>query len=1130
MVSFAAVLRIVAQRSLGNRRLLATVVLGVVFSAALASAVAIYSDAIRDLGLSYALRNQPITQLDIQVSSSSHPARRADYEARQDRTLRLLRGYAGDVTRETVRHGYSATFFLTPPDQPVPQDQNRPRAFFQFFERLPDHTRVTEGKRPGPATRPPAGQRPEIEVLLGKETAERLGVQVGQSFDMHPFWKPEVRPVRITVAGLVEPNDPNEEYWLGRTDRFSVTSTSWPTYPFFTDAATMIEVLAGYLPDMDASYQTFAYVDIDRINARNARQVEANLRAMTSRLREDIARTSVDTKLPDTIGNYRQKLFFTRLPLFALMLQIIGIVLYYLVMVSTMLVERQAGEIALLRSRGASTLQIMTVYAIEGGVIAAIGLVAGPWLAAGVITLLGPTPPFRELSAGELLTVRVSWEAFNLALLGSMMALAALLWPAYRATRLSIVHYKQGMGRPAQQPAFLRYYLDLFLIAVAAFLFYELRQRGSLVTEKLFGDLSADPLLLLTPTLFMLMVALVFLRLFPLALRLVTWATSGMAGAAIPLGLRRMVRAPVHYSRLILLLILATAVGMFAAGFRATLDRSYEDRVAYAAGADLQVTGIRQQGLPPDRLASAVTASTGGQGTPLWRTFGSYTISQFNFTDVTVLGVRPSEFDKFSFWRNDFSGGSLNELLRPLREEAEPAPKGPALPQDARLIGVWISTPLPFNLATYGMRLVDDAGSTWDYRLLGPDQSRFRQGEWQFYYAEVSRPGLGRVPDNQGPAAGSVRLHSFFVRMGQINQEQERANIYFDDVQVTSAAAPPADWFTTGFTDGTVIEGFESLDIYEAMTSQAPRGVQSALNRTEGRVHGGRYAAQLAVPRPRGGQTVHGLRTRDDGGPLPVVVSETFLKQARKKVGDTIQVSVNRTDVQAKIAGTFKLFPTYIPNENDDHLMITDLDRMLAKANRASGGAEPGFANEVWVRGATRNPTVADLRARNVSADKVVSLEGLRAEQQRDPLVAASWEGILFISFAAVLLLTALGFIVYSYLSAQTRALEFAILRTMGFSGRQIAALVSFEQAFVILAGAVAGTVLGLPLGRLMIGYMGVTETGDKVIPPLVSQVSWRTVAIADGVLAAIFLVTIAALVLLYSRLAVHRALRMGEL
>lgn len=1135
MGSIGAVLRIVAQRSLGNRRLLATIVLGVVFASALAASVAIYSDAIRDLGLSHALRTQPITDLHIQVNSSSHPARRREFDLRRELTARLLRTYAGSITRETVRHGYSATFFLAAPDQPVPTDQNRPRAFFQYFERLGDHTRIVEGRQPAPAARPadPA-QRPELEVLLGKAAADRLGVTVGQTFDLYPFWKLEVPPVRVTVVGLIEPLDPNAEYWMGRTDRFAVTTTSWPTYPFFTTEATLVEVLAGYLPEMDSSYQTFAFVDISKINARNARQVEANLRAMTAALREDIARTQVETKLPDTISTFRQKLFFTRLPLFALMLQIIGIVLYYLVMVATMLVERQAGEIALLRSRGASTLQIMVVYAIEGGAIALIGVLVGPLLAAGVIALLGPTPPFRALSDGALLKVHISSEAFFLALFGALLSLGALLWPAYQATRHSIVHYKQSMGRPPQQPVFLRYYLDLFLIAIAAFLFYELRRRGSLVTERLFGDLSADPLLLVTPSLFMLMVALVFLRLFPVTLRAVTWLTRNMAGAAVPLGLRRMVRAPVHYSRLILLLILATAVGMFAAGFRATLDRSYEDRVAYQAGADLRVEGIRQPAAPaPDQIVATATRTLGGsQGTPLWRTQGSYTIAQFNTTDFTMLGVRPGEFERIAFWREDFADHSLSALLHRLREGSGDAPAGATLPAGARMLGVWIATSLPPTTTTYGVRLVDQAGTVWDYRLLGPEPARFRAGEWQFYVTDLTRPGFGRIPESSGPAPGStVRLQSLFVRMGLIGQDQERISVFFDDVQASMSTDLPEEWWNTGFTNGALVEGFETLDPYEVMSGQSSRSITGALSRTGGRVHGGEYAAQLTIPRLRGGPTLHGLRLRDDGQPLPVLASETFLTHTRKRVGDTIAVYVNRDYVQVKLVGRFRLFPTYQPQERSGHLLIADLERMLAKTNRTGGGSDLGAANEVWLRGPIAPPpTPQELRARGFAVDRITDLATLRTAQQRDPLVAASWEGILFISFAAVLLLTALGFVVYSYLSAQTRALEFAILRTMGFSGRQIVALVSFEQAFVILAGAVTGTLLGLPLGRLMIGYMGVTETGTKVLPPFVSQVSWNTVAIADGVLAAIFVVTIAVLALLYSRLAVHRALRMGEL
>ena len=159
----------------------------------------------------------------------------------------------------------------------------------------------------------------------------------------------------------------------------------------------------------------------------------------------------------------------------------------------------------------------------------------------------------------------------------------------------------------------------------------------------------------------------------------------------------------------------------------------------------------------------------------------------------------------------------------------------------------------------------------------------------------------------------------------------------------------------------------------------------------------------------------------------------------------------------------------------------------------------------------------------------VFDFEQLRLAQQKDPLIAAGWEGILFISFAAILMLSAIGFLIYSYLSAQKRTLEFAVLRTMGFSRMQIATVVGFEQVFIIGLGMLAGSLMGLRLGGLMIRYMGLTETGDEVVPPMLLHVSWFTAGTALSVLAAVFIVTIGIVVLLYSRLALHRVLRQSQ-
>jgi len=62
-----------------------------------------------------------------------------------------------------------------------------------------------------------------------------------------------------------------------------------------------------------------------------------------------------------------------------------------------------------------------------------------------------------------------------------------------------------------------------------------------------------------------------------------------------------------------------------------------------------------------------------------------------------------------------------------------------------------------------------------------------------------------------------------------------------------------------------------------------------------------------------------------------------------------------------------------------------------------------------------------------------------------------------------------------------------------------------------------------------MIRYMGLTETGDAVLPPMLLHVSWLTIGSTWLALGAAFLVTIGIVVLLYSRLALHRVLRIGE-
>ena len=152
----------------------------------------------------------------------------------------------------------------------------------------------------------------------------------------------------------------------------------------------------------------------------------------------------------------------------------------------------------------------------------------------------------------------------------------------------------------------------------------------------------------------------------------------------------------------------------------------------------------------------------------------------------------------------------------------------------------------------------------------------------------------------------------------------------------------------------------------------------------------------------------------------------------------------------------------------------------------------------------------------------------IRRLQDEDPLVAAGWEGLLFITFIAIVILSALGFLVASILVAQQQAGEFAVLRTMGFSLRQVLIVVGVEKLLIIAVSMALGTFVGLQLGVLMLEFVGFDVTGEGLVPPFVAVTDWGTIGGAYGVLGLVFLGAIGIIVALYMRMAIGQVLRIG--
>ena len=299
---------------------------------------------------------------------------RPTYQSTRNRVDRVVADVLGEAAGPHIRQVTSATLFPTARGVPVSRADDRPRAYFRMRSDYEDHVRVIAGTLPAQM---PRAEWSAVPVAIGLATAERAGIQLGDTLDLHPFWDPEAKPVPVQVTALIAATDPTEPYWGGDLDAIDHPKGGWETYALYVPEATLFGAIAERLPGVQGDLLDRYTVDTSMLDARLADVVAENIEGATRLLETSEPRLRLKTDLNGVLRTFDTKLFFTRIPLLIFLLQVVGIVAYYLVMVSSMLVERQASEIALLRSRGATTGQLLAQYGVEAVILAALATASG---------------------------------------------------------------------------------------------------------------------------------------------------------------------------------------------------------------------------------------------------------------------------------------------------------------------------------------------------------------------------------------------------------------------------------------------------------------------------------------------------------------------------------------------------------------------------------------------------------------------------------------------------------------------------------------------------------------------------------------------------------------------------------
>ncbi|MCC6388762.1 MAG: FtsX-like permease family protein [Dehalococcoidia bacterium] len=1092
------------RRSMAGRGLLAVMALGVIVAATLLASAPIYARTMADLGLTFVIRDElsdsPGSSIEfpgIALNTPEGRALRAAVEQRIDERWGWFRG-------SQSRYLKLGRWRIAKPGDPERGLVGQPQSMTGYEE----HVKVISGRLP----RTTAAGEP-LEVAVSQRGLQASQLKIGDALEMReifdsceremPTQDPPPPPppcnawaeVRFSfgavIVGTIEPANDRDPFWMGYTPRYFEPARlplvdQGVVVPMFANEASLLEGLGSRVPAYSAATQWHVFADPSTLTRTNFGRAKEDLAAFYGEM-EPLGGVSI-SPLKDTLGGFGESASYQQIPLTILLLEITGIALFYVGLVAAIVVERQAAEIALLRGRGASLLQVGTVYLFQGLLIGLPAMVLAPFLAAATTALLGLLPTFRDVSGGDLLPVTIPPLSFAAAGGGAALSLVALLAPAMLVARKSATAVGRAESRPGKG-LFQRYYLDLALAGVAVALLFELRQRGSVFTPSSTGGVSTDPILLASPALTIAAGGALVIRFYPLLLRVVARLTRGVSGATVALGLTQVVRNPGQYTRLTLLVMMAVAVGTFAASYTSTTDRSYRERAYYSVGAEVRATASDPFDVSANEAEQTLSALPGvDRASAVMRTRAQMGTTGAGGAEFQLLAVDPTAARDMLWFRDDFAEVPFRELTGAIA--GQPAQIGRSLPGTPATISAWVKGDQTHASITIWARIRDGKGL---YQLV-----ELGNGDTGKQWKQLSGAVAARF--------GSEPVAPFTLVAILFTEPSNRPNQPFSPMLIDDVTVDP------GNGQVGAVEEFEQGGHWAVFPSRAAN--QDAFALVPDDAHGGKSTGRFTF-RPGSTSEVRGLYATGQSLPLPAVVSQSLLDVTGLRPGGhaLVMMSGSGQNILAPIvvAGVFDLFPT---TESDaGPVVVMNRDQLAAWAEIASfGGVGLVRPNEAWFtleRGAGQaaiDTIIATLAEQPFEARRVLSREASVKATERNPLIAAGGSGILLVAFLAVLALVGAALLTSLLTSVRRRRVEFAVQRAMGLSRPQVFQMLALEYSVVAVAGVVTGAVLGLIVGRQMLSFLDATEDGARVEPSFILQTEWTVVAGAVGVVGLIFL------------------------
>ena len=546
-----------------------------VFAAALRA-----SESNADEGLRFAVQQASPFERNVEITRAGRiePSGQDPVDAVSAAGTRLAQSFPESV-REVIRNRRDTveTTRYTVVDAPgVPGPAGTTRLMtLEYVQGAADRVRLVAGRLPeardeivAPPFRLGQPRASLVEVAVPLAAANQLSLQVGDVLYLEPDFEDvlvgavplsERRMIAAEVTGIFSPKTDADTAWLddARLGAPVIRDTDQRRYVYgfglfapsaygeVADATVPLPLRYSWRYDVDAS--GFDAGTIDRLDS-DVRKLDASFGESTFGQRLG---TGVRTGLSEVLTDYRSDRDAAAAVVAIGAVGLLALALAVVALLGGLAANRRGESIALVRSRGGASWQVLGAEAVEG---VAVALPAG---------LLGYLLALVLVDGRSVVTPL-------LLVLGIVLATGAIL--AVAATGAA----RSGLTARGREEAAVtavsprRLAVEAAVVVSSLVGIYLLRRRG-------LADANGfDPYLAAVPLLLGLAAGIVAVRLYPLPVRFLAAAAARRRDLVPALALRRVARQPGVNAAPLIVLLLGVSVSVFAAVMAATLSHAQE--------------------------------------------------------------------------------------------------------------------------------------------------------------------------------------------------------------------------------------------------------------------------------------------------------------------------------------------------------------------------------------------------------------------------------------------------------------------------------------------------------------------------------------------------------------------------